>query len=480
MGVLTVLRRALALVALCFSATLLASPYIEVGDSHLRNSLQLLADGGFLYGPMNTFPLSWAPIVRDIQQLDPNELNAAQYEAYIRIMSALEFNVQGAYQALKLSGRSAARSLNSYTNALHEEAGLSYAHEIQGEHVAVRINTQVRSDGEGGQSYSFDGSYIAAVFGNWGLSYDQLDMWWGPGEDQALLQSNNARPVQALRLKRLSNEPFQLPILSNLGYWSTTAYVGLSEGAGGLGRHYVAGARFSVTPWRALELGASYSGQWGGNEDVYAGAGTAMRNQYASVDFRFAGLGFAELGVAWLGSMALYGEYLQSQRDSSPNAFMLGADYRFAGGLFGSGVLGNGTLGSGFIELTSIGHIYDDVKDPAGYRRWGRAVGAAIDQNADGVALGYNQYDASGRGFELRLRAFELDGQNAWVREAYGLADLTVRRLSVGVMFQQPVGNSLVRVGLERWADAIRDRGQFGNVNANSDTNLYATWEFRW
>ncbi len=468
MGEFTGLKRALAVVALCLSPTLFASPYIEVGDSHLRNSLQLLADGGFLHGPMNTFPLSWAPIVRDIQHVDPGELSAAEYEAYIRIMSALEFNAQGSYQALKLSGRSGATSLNSYTNAQHEEGALSYANEIQGEHVAVRIQTQLRSDGEDGKSYTFDGSYIAAVFGNWGLSYDQLDMWWGPGEDQALLQSNNARPVQALRLNRLGNEPFQLPLLSPLGYWNATAYVGLTEGAGGLGRHQVAGARFSIAPMRALELGASYTGQWGGDEDTHLGATSAMRNQYASVDFRFAAVR----------NLALYGEYMQSQRARSPSAFMLGVDFRFTGGFFSEGALSNV-----FIELTDIGHIYDDVQDPAGYRRWGRTVGAAIDQDATGVALGYNHYHSSGRGYEARLRVFELGERNAWLREAYaaaGVQDLTVRRVFLGVMYQQPLGNSLLRVGIEGWKDSVRDAGGLENLHANSDTNLYASWEFRW
>lgn len=449
--------------------TAFASPYVEVGDSHLRNSIQLLADGGFLRGPMNTFPMSWAPIVRDIQQLNPNELNEAQYEAYVRVMAALEFHSRGGYQALKLQARSDVGLLNRFTNAMYEDGSVSYANEIQGDHVAVRIQTQFRHEGEGGDNYNFDGSYIAATFGNWGLSFDQLAMWWGPGEDQALLHSNNARPIQALRLTRLGNEPFKLPLLSRLGHWSATAYVGRNENAGALGHHQVAGARFSVAPTRSLELGASYTGQWGGNDDLLLPGATkntaALRNQYASLDVRFTL--FSYLG--------LYGEYMQSQRERSPSAHLLGADLRFSQGK---------ALSNVFVELTRIGHIYDDPIDPAGYRRWGRAVGAAIDQDTNGFAIGYNYYQSAGNGVELRLRRFELGEGNRWLQQSYALqpniTGLEVERLSASVMYQHPLLNSLIRVGVEHWQDSVNSSGQLLNINADSDTNLYMSWEYRW
>lgn len=474
------LRKAFIALGLCISPALIASPYIEVGDNHLRNSLQLLADGGFMHGPINTFPLSWAPVVRDMLHLDPSLLNAAQYEAYIRIMAALEFSTQSSYKALKVEARSGKEKLNDYSSAMQENASASYSHEIQGDHVAVRLTTQLRHDAEGGDDYTFDGSYIAATIGNWGLSYDQLDMWWGPGEDQALLHSNNARPVQALRITRLGNEAFELPILSALGYWTSTAYIGRSESAGNLGHHQVAGARFTISPVRGLELGASYTGQWGGNDGLNVSTSknisdfitfqrnSAVRNQYASVDFRYSPFGYG----------GVYGEYMQSQRSSSPSAHLLGVDFRFAR---------KGALSNVFVEMTRIDVIYDDAVDLAGYRRWGRTVGAAVDQDANGFVFGYNRYLSSGKGFELRARVFDLGNHNNLVRQSYdnvkaGLApdEFEVSRVYVSFTYQHPLANSLIRLGVESWSDSVENTNTFPGINPESETNLYASWEYRW
>lgn len=468
--------------SLLFAPSLFASPYVEVGDAHLRDSIQVLAAGGFLHGPVNTYPLSWASIVRDLQRIPVQQLTAVQYEAYLRLLAALDFHTRSSYQALRLQGRSDPAMFHGYGQAAYEQGALAYAHEIQGEQVAVRIQTQVRSKPEGGDDYSFDGSYIAAVFGNWGVSYDQLAMWWGPGLDQALVHSNNARAVQALRLTRLGNEPFELPLLSLLGHWQATAYLGRSEKSGALGHHQVAGARFSATPIASLELGASYTGQWGGQ-----GTGlSVMRNQYASVDARW----------SVRANVGLYGEYMQPQRKSTPHAYLLGADLSFSS--FGlqdkaSTLANRSALQRVFVEFSQLGSVYDDSIDLAGYRRWGRTVGAAIDQDARGIALGYNRYTANGRGIELRLRHLELGAQNLWVRQGYihpalqeqlatkqQLAELEVERFAVSFMYQYPLSNSLVRLGVEHWQDSFKKPLTGLALKADSETNISISWEFRW
>ena len=60
----------------------------------------------------------------------------------------------------------------------------------------------------------FDGSYIATRAGNWSLSLDQLDRWWGPGWDGSLILSNNARPVPALTAQRHVPKPFENRLLN--------------------------------------------------------------------------------------------------------------------------------------------------------------------------------------------------------------------------------------------------------------------------
>ena len=44
-----------------------AEPFIAPGDMALRHDIQRLADHGVLSGPVTTWPLSWGPILSDLQ-----------------------------------------------------------------------------------------------------------------------------------------------------------------------------------------------------------------------------------------------------------------------------------------------------------------------------------------------------------------------------------------------------------------------------
>ncbi len=46
---------------------MLAGPSIAPGDLALRHDIQRLDDYGVLSGPVKTWPLSWGPILSDLQ-----------------------------------------------------------------------------------------------------------------------------------------------------------------------------------------------------------------------------------------------------------------------------------------------------------------------------------------------------------------------------------------------------------------------------
>ncbi|HEV2398635.1 MAG TPA: capsule assembly Wzi family protein, partial [Candidatus Sulfotelmatobacter sp.] len=52
-------------------------------------------------------------------------------------------------------------------------------------------------------------AYVAMNFENWQLSFGKQSLWWGPGEGGPMMFSDNAAPVEMLRLNRVS--PFRLP-----------------------------------------------------------------------------------------------------------------------------------------------------------------------------------------------------------------------------------------------------------------------------
>jgi hypothetical protein len=53
-------------------------------------------------------------------------------------------------------------------------------------------------------------AYVGMNLANWQISYGRQSLWWGPGEQGAMLLTNNAEPVnRMLRINRVS--PFRLP-----------------------------------------------------------------------------------------------------------------------------------------------------------------------------------------------------------------------------------------------------------------------------
>lgn len=59
-------------------------------------------------------------------------------------------------------------------------------------------------------------AYVGMNVGNWQVSFGKQSLWWGPGEEGAMLFTNNAEPLNKMfRLNRVS--PFRLP--SVLGYF---------------------------------------------------------------------------------------------------------------------------------------------------------------------------------------------------------------------------------------------------------------------
>jgi hypothetical protein len=72
-------------------------------------------------------------------------------------------------------------------------------------------------------------SYVALNVSNWQLSFGKQSLWWGPDNGGALQLSNNAEPINMLRLSRVS--PFTLPSLFGvLGPIRSETFVGQLQG----------------------------------------------------------------------------------------------------------------------------------------------------------------------------------------------------------------------------------------------------------
>jgi membrane-associated phospholipid phosphatase len=72
-------------------------------------------------------------------------------------------------------------------------------------------------------------AYVAMNLDNWQLSAGQESLWWGSGDDTAIMMSNNTPPIRMVRLDRTT--PFKLPwLFSLLGPMRVTALIGQLQG----------------------------------------------------------------------------------------------------------------------------------------------------------------------------------------------------------------------------------------------------------
>ncbi len=73
-------------------------------------------------------------------------------------------------------------------------------------------------------------AYVAMNLENWQISVGKQSLWWGPGQGGAMMFSDNAEPVDMIRVNRVS--PFKLPWpFSLMGPVRTELFIGRQSGA---------------------------------------------------------------------------------------------------------------------------------------------------------------------------------------------------------------------------------------------------------
>jgi len=127
-------------------------------------------------------------------------------------------------------------------------------------------------------------AYFGLNFSNWQITFGPQTLWWGPSLGGPLMFSDNAAPVNMLRINRVS--PFKLPsFLGWLGPWRMETFLGQLTGhdfvfqtntglvgqfGQALGRQpFLEGSRFSFKPLPDFELGFSFT-------NVFAGGPTSL------------------------------------------------------------------------------------------------------------------------------------------------------------------------------------------------------------
>lgn len=74
--------------AILFCAPASAKWWIETDEMTVKADLQLLSDYRLVTQPLNTYPLMWAAIIKELQSLKPEQLNTEQNAALQRLLAS--------------------------------------------------------------------------------------------------------------------------------------------------------------------------------------------------------------------------------------------------------------------------------------------------------------------------------------------------------------------------------------------------------
>ena len=253
-----------AMAALMTATPVLAGPFAEVGDTQLRQDVDLLKAAGLIQGPVDSYPLPWEQIepalddARDGRKLDPY-LEAA--------VSRLERLDDFARKPLTFEANIAATNKVATARPFGDEArgqfdgsvAVAYSSDV----LSVKLGVGYRTGGtQVGKKYNFEPSEISVRLGNWAVYAGYTQEWFGPGHDGALLFSNTARPFPKVGIKRLMPYPINLPVLRWLGPIRLDIFGGILDGPRNDYKNVgIVGTRISFEPLRGWQIGLNRAQQ---------------------------------------------------------------------------------------------------------------------------------------------------------------------------------------------------------------------------
>ncbi len=414
----TVLRAAAALLAVTAfglgSAPVVADAgWFESGDVVLRNDLLLLNDAQVIRLPINQWPLPRAAVRFAIEHGKPHfASNAAVIAALGRVRARIEVMAPSRRSGFEfdssLTGGNAAL-LRDFDTVGRESGELrGRASWSSGERAEISLNGTLVANPDDGEELRLDGSHATVQLGNWLLSANTLDRWWGPAHESSLILSNNARPMPTLMVERAAAMPFESKWLSWLGPWRFS--FGLSQmehEREDIDAPLFMAWRIEIMPFKDIEIGLSRTAQfcgeglpcdlqsfWDmliGNDNVGYDATPESEpgNQMAGFDIRWN----SPIGD-W--PYAIYSQYIGEDESS-----YVPAKYLAQLGLEAWKPMPDGGLLQGFAEYSSTtcsantgrGPYYNcaynqGLFDVEGYRYKGRVIGYTADRDAESYAIG--------------------------------------------------------------------------------------------
>ncbi|QYJ83780.1 capsule assembly Wzi family protein [Shewanella aegiceratis] len=485
------MKRYLAVPLLLVSShSAFAAWWIEPTDLPLRADIQLLADTGIIKQPVTTYPLMWTGLKQDLDAAELPELSPAQAAAYDRVMSAYARHHRDLSTRVGLGAATDSARFLGFGHDYRDKAEAKVDVEVTKEWFSGRLSASYHQDPIDGNSSRLDNSFAALSLGNWILSAGAQQKYWGPGWDTGLIQTTNARPMPGVTLSRNNSAAFESPWLNWIGPWTFTTSFSQMESDRYVpdARHW--GARGTLRPISKLEVGFSWTMQWGGEgygnslsdwwDGLFNGGQSegdvtnGQENMLAGYDFRWSDTAF---GVPY----GIYFERIHEDYHHGKNKLINAAN------LGGVDFMLDALSTRVFIEYAdtkvacgidpnAYNCLYEHGFYQSGYRYYGRSLGSTYDNDSETLVLGGITQLGDGHSVTNKLRWLRLNTDGIDTGNSAGGNPVSPgeyeRVYQFDTSYHRPWFEGTLKLG------GTLSYRQFVHSGGHDwDTSLYALWE---
>ena len=472
----------IATVLLLNISMLNASPFVGLNDKQLHHDLQTLSEWGYLDATVMTYPVPWKGIAKQVNQLKDDNMPYMPAQALQRLKHYL-FMAQSerSLSFFELQGNTDTPRFTALDGPNYHQASATFKHQVLFDQFYFQGAITVDQDGD----LNLDNSLLAYQFENWQVRVGAIEQYWGPSQASSLIMSNNARPLPAIAVSRGSTSVSASPWLSWLGNWYYTGQLAFLEKDRAVPNAKLLLNRFTFSPIKKLEIGASWAVTWGGDSQseglsdfikmiTFQGtcqktSGQCTKDEETKQGNHLAGFDIKYSINVLNRPVTLYaqriGEDATDNIKITDNANLIGVStYLGRAKLFLE--TSDTQISCISAESTVTNCYYEHSVYTTGYRYQGRAIGSTFDSDAKQITLGANYRFTNGAIAEFLLRKAELnpDGQ----RPSPVLTDsLSEEIIQLSGFYQRPIGDWLIKAG-----GSIEMR-EFDQGDDQTDTSLY-------
>lgn len=261
---------------LCYSCQVFSGPWFTPSEAWIssatladKSDVTLLADYGFIKAPILTWPIAWDNIGPSLLSADSKSKlkKSPPYiqQAYFRILAKYRNATQRRLKpAVYLSGAHNVNPFRTFDYQPRNDFQGGMAFEKQGAHWAAKLAADYGNYNDVTRNVHFDDSYLYGFLGNWGIGFDKLNNWWGPGYSSSMILSANPPPLAKFTIQRMQALPFETKWLSWIGPWSLTTSLSMGGTEVPEPHPLIWLFNFSVRPVESLQFSLSRNSLFAG------------------------------------------------------------------------------------------------------------------------------------------------------------------------------------------------------------------------